>query len=239
MCFTRTARSLLPLGVAWILCAAALASARAQAEIIVFNGGSFTKISAFEVEGERVRLTLPSGGVVVMPLLRVARILDDEIVSEPPPPEPELVLTFDPAQPPLAVPYGDLIHAAAARHDLNPVLVSALVGAESAFDANAVSSKGARGLMQLMPATAERFGLLPQDVFDPERNLDAGTRYLAWLTRRFKGRLPWILAAYNAGEGTVERFGGVPPYRETRAYLQRIYATLGLTIEPDQHDEPD
>jgi soluble lytic murein transglycosylase-like protein len=127
-----------------------------------------------------------------------------------------------------ATPFGEQIFAAAERHQVNPELIAALVRAESAFDPGAVSHKGAGGLMQLMPATARRFGLSEAERFDPERNLEAGTRYLRWLLDRFEGDVARALAAYNAGEGTVDRYGGVPPYRETRTYIRRIYSTLGM-----------
>jgi soluble lytic murein transglycosylase-like protein len=79
-----------------------------------------------------------------------------------------------------------------------------------------------------MPATARRFGLDDAERFEPERNLEAGTRYLRWLLDRFEGDVALALAAYNAGEGTIDRFGGVPPFRETRTYIRRIYSTLGV-----------
>jgi soluble lytic murein transglycosylase-like protein len=100
--------------------------------------------------------------------------------------------------------------------------------AESSFDARALSSKGACGLLQLMPATGQRFGLKRSELFDPKKNLEAGSRYLRWLLDRFSGDLRLALAAYNAGEHAVDRHKGVPPYRETRTYLSRIYASLGL-----------
>jgi soluble lytic murein transglycosylase-like protein len=167
---------------------------------------------------------------LIVPILRVARILEDEIVDEPPPvePAPAFTLRFDASHPRPAVPYAELIYDASRRHALNPALVAAVARAESAFDPRAVSDKGAQGLMQLMPATARRFGVVGGKVFEPASNLDAGARYLSWLAERFDGDLPRVLAAYNAGEGTVERYQGVPPYRETRAYLKRIYAELGL-----------
>ena len=82
--------------------------------------------------------------------------------------------------------------------------------------------------MQLMPATAERFGVDPYDLHDPELNLEAGARYMSWLVKRFDSQLPLVLAAFNSGEGSVDRFDGVPPYRETREYLRRIFKELGL-----------
>ena len=204
-----------------------------DAEIVVFKHGSFLHVESYEVEGDRVRLSLPEGGQVVMPLVRVERILDDIIVREPEIPEARpFRLRFDPSHEVPATPYGDLIHTISRRWNLNPELVAAVARAESAFDARAVSVKGAQGLMQLMPATAARFGLEGAEVFEPAKNLDAGARYLAWLVERFEGRLEWVLAAYNAGEGTVDRYQGVPPYRETQSYIKRIYRTLGLEAEP-------
>jgi soluble lytic murein transglycosylase-like protein len=200
---------------------------------VVFAEGSYLKVSDYELTGDRVRLALPDGGVLTVALDRIERVVDDEVVRapEPPPPalaEPVLQALFSPGQPVPATPFGSEIYAAAQRHAVNPVVVAAVVRAESAFDHRAVSVKGARGLMQLMPATARRFGLADHEILDPQRNLDAGVRYLRFLLDRFDGDLTLALAAYNAGEGTVDRYGGVPPYRETRGYIERIYATLGI-----------
>jgi soluble lytic murein transglycosylase-like protein len=130
-------------------------------------------------------------------------------------------------------PYGELIYDIAVRHSVNPHLVAALIHVESAFNPRAVSPKGAYGLMQLLPETARRFGLTKKkDLFDPVKNLEAGVRYLKWLTNRFGGDVQKILAAYNAGEGAVERFGGIPPYRETQNYVQRIFGLLGFGPDP-------
>jgi hypothetical protein len=203
------------------------------AELVVLRGGNVLKVESYEIDGPQVILELPTGGRLVLPLLRVERVVEDEIVDEPEPlPETVYPLRFAAGHQVPETPFGELIFAAARRHDLNPQLVAALIGAESAFDPQAVSAKGARGLMQLMPATAVRFGVADAELFDPERNLEAGTSYLDWLTDRFAGKLPLVLAAYNAGEGIVARFGGVPPYRETLGYLQRIYASLGLESPP-------
>jgi len=130
-------------------------------------------------------------------------------------------------------PYGQLIYDIAIRHSINPHLVAAMIHVESAFNPRAVSRKGACGLMQLLPDTGRRFGLRKKkDLFDPKKNLQAGVRYLEWLTQRFGGDVEKILAAYNAGEGAVERFGGIPPYRETQEYVEKIFGLLGFTPEP-------
>jgi soluble lytic murein transglycosylase-like protein len=127
-------------------------------------------------------------------------------------------------------PYGKIIYEIAVRHSINPHLVAALIHVESAFNPRAISPKGARGLMQLLPETARRFGLTrKKDLYDPKKNLEAGVRYLKWLANRFGGDTQKILAAYNAGEGAVERFGGIPPYQETQTYVQKIFGLLGFT----------
>jgi len=127
-------------------------------------------------------------------------------------------------------PYSDLIYKAARRHAVNPHVVAAVIEAESDFQPKAKSRAGACGLMQLLPETARRFGLMrKRDLFNPAKNIEAGVRYIGWLTERFGGDLARVVAAYNAGEGAVDRFGGVPPYEETQSYLRRIYGTLGLS----------
>lgn len=213
--------------------AAAGVPSMAAAEIVLMTDGAWLKVAAYEIvgEGERVRLDLPEGGALVLPMLRISRILEDEISLEPEPiaePLAPFPLRFADGHAVPPVPYGDLIYETARRHRLNPELVAAVAAAESAYAAGAVSHKGAQGLMQLMPATAARFGLRGNQVFEPARNLDAGSRYLSWLIDRFAGELPLVLAGYNAGEGTVDRYRGVPPYRETRNYIARIYGRLGL-----------
>jgi soluble lytic murein transglycosylase-like protein len=130
-------------------------------------------------------------------------------------------------------PFGALIYEVAARYSLNPDLVAAVVRVESAFNPRALSRKGACGLMQLLPETARRFGLRRKELFDPAKNLDAGARYLRWLADRFGQDAVRVLAAYNAGEGAVERYGGVPPFKETRNYVDRIFSLLGLSSAPE------
>ncbi len=114
-----------------------------------------------------------------------------------------------------------LIDEAAQRYAVEPALVHAVVRAESAFDHLAVSKAGAMGLMQLMPGTAELVGV--RDAFHPQENVDGGVYYLRRMLDRFGNNVPLALAAYNAGPGAVESHGGVPPYAETREYLQRVF----------------
>lgn len=124
------------------------------------------------------------------------------------------------------------VHAMAPRYGLDPRLVLAVIAAESAFDRKAVSPKGAQGLMQLMPQTASRFGV--DDAFDPEQNLHGGMTYLAWLLKQFPGRLDHAIAAYNAGEEAVEQYRGIPPYAETREYVQRVLGYYGVRGAKDK-----
>jgi soluble lytic murein transglycosylase-like protein len=120
--------------------------------------------------------------------------------------------------------YDPLILKSAQKHGMDPALIKAVIRAESNFNHQAVSPKGARGLMQLMPATAS--SLQVDDSFHPEKNIDGGVRYLRYLLRLFNGDLRLALAAYNAGEKAVLRYGGIPPYRETQQYVQRVMAYL-------------
>lgn len=210
-----------------------LTSGIAHAELVVLTGGEVIKVKAFAARGTVGELTFPEGGVMTLPMLRVERVLDDEVEEAPAPLPPApapaaFPLAFDAGQTAPATPYGELIFEAAKANALNPQLVAAVVHTESAFNARAYSNKGACGLMQLMPATGQRFGLAWNDLFDAGKNLRAGAKYLRWLVDHFQGDLQKVLAAYNAGEGTVERYAGVPPYRETRAYVRRVYTLLGL-----------
>lgn len=120
----------------------------------------------------------------------------------------------------------DLVRNLAPEYRLSPDLVLAVVEAESNFNPNAESPKSAQGLMQLIPATAQRFGV--KDVWDPEQNLRGGMAYLRWLLDHFGGDIRLALAGYNAGEQAVRRHGGVPPYNETRNYVSRISRRLNL-----------
>jgi soluble lytic murein transglycosylase-like protein len=113
-----------------------------------------------------------------------------------------------------------LVREAADRHRVDPALIRAVIETESNWNPRAYSHKGAGGLMQLIPTTAQRFGA--NDVFNPQQNIDAGVRYLKTLLERYNGNLDLALAAYNAGEGAVDRAHGIPAFRETRNYVQRV-----------------
>jgi|CXWL01.1.fsa_nt_gi soluble lytic murein transglycosylase-like protein len=167
-------------------------------------------------------------------LIPLEPLAEDLALPEPAPGRPGTdLLRFDLAHSVPETPYGGAIYRAARRSELSPQLIAAVVKVESSFNAKARSRKGACGLMQLRPSTAQRFGVNRRQLFHPEHNLTAGSKYLRWLSDRFDADLPLVLAAYNAGEGAVARFGGVPPYSETQNYVRRIYQLLGLELPSD------
>ena len=132
-----------------------------------------------------------------------------------------------------------LVREAADRHRMDPALVRAVIETESNWNPRAYSHKGAGGLMQLIPTTAHRYGAY--DVFDPQQNIDAGVKYLRTLLERYNGNLDLALAAYNAGEGAVDRAHGVPSFRETRSYVQKVqnaYFRPGSGRMPDAFVNP-
>ncbi len=133
------------------------------------------------------------------------------------------------ATPDRGTPYLPLILESARRFNLDADLVKAVIQVESSFNPRAVSSKGCIGLMQLHPGTATRFGV--SDAFDPAQNIRGGTQYLRFLTDHFKGNLPLVLAAYNAGENAVIRHDGIPPYPETQKYVHKV-TTLYESFKP-------
>ena len=123
-----------------------------------------------------------------------------------------------------------IIYRAGQKAGVDPRFIHAVIKQESKYNSNAVSPVGAQGLMQMMPATAERFGL--KDPFDPAANVEAGTKYLKWLLKRFDGDVSLALAGYNAGEGAVDKYKGVPPYSETQNYVKKIVSNYGKTYHP-------
>ena len=222
----------------------ALLALPASASIAVFTDGRSMKIAAFKaVDEQTMKLTMANGGSMDVPLARLDRIIDDEVTT------PEIVAEvkkivaegvfprrswrFNESSKPLfKSKYDSVIVEAAKKFDVDAALVSAVIKAESDFNAREMSNKGARGLMQLMPATAQRFGVA--NSFDPVENIYAGTRYLRWLLQTFDGNADLAVAAYNAGEGNVWKYNGVPPFRETVTYINRIARHIRKAIETKQ-----
>jgi soluble lytic murein transglycosylase-like protein len=214
-----------------LLTLAALAlPAPARAELVRLTSGQVLSVKAYRVEGDTAVLTLRSGGEMRTEVSTVSEVLPDE-VPHPDPPDPNAVVVAPTVAPAMEARIaGDAIHTLvdrlAVQFGVDPKLANAVVEVESNFQPRAVSSQGAMGLMQLMPMVAKEYALT--DPFDPEQNVAAGLRHLRDLLDRFDTSI--ALAAYNAGEGTVSRYGGkIPPYPETRDYVQRV---LALTRRP-------
>jgi len=231
----------------------AVAVSSATADVAYLRNGESIEITAFRLEGEFVYLEIAGGGQVALPTSEVRQIRRTPAAAPRPLPDPPAApatpdengdrpgtlrqaeqttstpsnasieplpagAVFDP------VALRRLAGRVARRHGLNEALVQAVVQVESRYDAFAVSPRGAMGLMQLMPQTARRFQV--DDAFDPIANIDGGVRYLKELLERYSGETHLALAAYNAGEKAVERYGGIPPYRETMQYVDRVLQAL-------------
>jgi soluble lytic murein transglycosylase-like protein len=184
-----------------------LAAAPAWAEIALLRSGTTLKVSAWRAEDALVFLAFRGGGEIGLPASELLGLVPDEVLEE-------VEAARDPQE------LGVLVAETARRHDIDPDLVLAVVTVESAFRPDAVSRKGAQGLMQLMPGTAASLGV--RDPLDPRENLEGGVRHLGALLTQYGGDLRKALAAYNAGAGAVERYRGLPPYRETRDYVRRV-----------------
>ena len=208
-------------------------STLASAEIVVLTSGRTLSVKEHKTEGDSVILSLRSGGDVTCDKTLIEKILADEV------PHPDPAPPVQEAAPALAAApavergaqlkdtaYTAIIAAAAEAHGVDPILVQALIQVESNYQPRARSSKGAMGLMQLMPSVAREYKV--KNAYDPKANIDAGIKKLKGLIDKWGVDL--ALAAYNAGEGAVMRFNGIPPYRETQNYVTRILALAGLPI---------
>jgi soluble lytic murein transglycosylase-like protein len=193
----------------------------ARAELAYFSTGRTLSIKAHRVEGESLVLTLRNGGEIVCEAAAIARFAPDEVPY--PEPEPVVAAVAVPAQELPSVPYGEIIDKVSGEQGVDARLVRAVIQVESAYRNTARSRKGAMGLMQLMPATARQYGV--KDPYDPAANIEGGIKHLKTLLQRLPRDL--ALAAYNAGEGAVARFHGIPPYPETRSYVAQIVQLLG------------
>lgn len=188
----------------------ALFVSQASADYFVLRSGARLSVSSWELIGDRYRIQL-KGGSAELPFADVVSI------------EPEEIFVPAPRMPLDQAPFGQMIRDTAQKYSVDSDLVFSVIAAESNFNPKAVSRRGARGLMQLLPATASRLGV--RDIFDPQQNIDAGTRYLRELLRQYQGDLALTLAAYNAGPRAVQKYGRVPPYNETIAYVRAIRKT--------------
>jgi soluble lytic murein transglycosylase-like protein len=199
----------------------------ARAELVFFSTGRSMSVKSHRVEGDSLLLTLRNGGEIICDASIVVRIAPDEVPypepDAPSPPPAANVIPAVSAPAPDPAPYGAIIEKAAAEQGVNAKLVRAVIQVESGYQERARSPKGAMGLMQLMPATARQYAVA--DPYDPVSNIEAGSKHLKALLERFP--LALALAAYNAGEAAVERFRGIPPYRETRDYVSRILDLVG------------
>ncbi|MGO9096397.1 MAG: lytic transglycosylase domain-containing protein [Bryobacteraceae bacterium] len=200
----------------WLL---ALAAQAFGAEYAVLATGYTLRIDRHEADGATLRLYM-NGGVVEMPADAVTQF-------EPEAPTPAKA-PVTPSAPIAPQAPQELVEDAAHRYGLPPQFLRSVAKAESGFRADAVSPKGAVGIMQLMPATARKLGADPAD---PRQNVEAGTRYLSELLLKYKDdpyQVRKALAAYNAGPAAVDRYNGIPPYRETLNYIERVIKQAGL-----------
>ena len=198
----------------------------ASADLLFFGDQRTMSVVSHRFEGDRVIVSLRGGGEMSFDRALITKIAPDEVPYS----EQAAADTKHPGVPVAASPgvvtrtaFDPIIESAATRHGVDAHIVKAVIQVESAFQPRARSSKGAMGLMQLMPTTARQYKA--RNPYDPTSNIEAGTKYLKRLLDEFE--LPLALAAYNAGEGAVRRFGGIPPYAETQAYVSKILGLLG------------
>lgn len=217
-----------------------LMASEARADIVVFKNGRTMSVKVCRIEAGIATMSLRDGGEVTFPSAIIARVDPDEVpYTDSGNGEPgsaatrdEAVISQFPAPGSLipeevlnARPFAAMISTSAATHQVDARLVHAVIEQESNYQARARSKKGARGLMQLMPDTARQYGV--RNSYDPKANIDAGVRHLKDLMSRLD--LPLALAAYNAGEATVRRYRGLPPFPETQHYVRSILQRVGRT----------
>ena len=207
----------------------ALSVVPARAEIVFFNNGRNMSIESHRVDGDTVVMQMRGGGEMTMNGSLIASIEPDEV----PHPAPAPVLAEADVPPPPAIPavrieppprIDKIIDKVAKEQGVDASLVKAVIQVESRFEPRARSSAGAVGLMQVMPQTAKQYGVTGRRLYDPRANIEAGIKHLKSLMDHLPLHL--ALAAYNAGEGAVQRFQGVPPYPETQKYVSTILALL-------------
>ena len=232
-----------------VTAALALVATDARAEIVVFTNGRSMSVKSIRLDAGQAVIRLRNGGEVTFPAAIVARVDPDEVPypedgnleagdggpgdanreagTGSPEPGTGIPLEVPDARIPeemlAARPFAELISSVAAAHNLDKRLVHAVIEQESNYQVRARSKKGAKGLMQLMPDTARQYGV--RNSYDPKANVEAGVRHLKDLMTRLE--LPMALAAYNAGEATIRRYGGLPPFQETQSYVRNILRRVG------------
>lgn len=219
--------SRLPVSIAAAALALLATAVPASAEIVFLTSGRTLSVKSHRIEGESIVLTLRGGGDVTCDKSLISKIEADEA----PYPEPETPATETAPDGPVqgrslldGTPYGEIIASVSLAHGVDPMLVRALIQVESGYQPKARSRRGAMGLMQLMPSTARAYKV--RNPFEPKANIEAGIKHLKSLIDKFDD-VGLGLAAYNAGPGAVQKFNGVPPYRETRNYVARILSLAG------------
>jgi soluble lytic murein transglycosylase-like protein len=221
------------------------AASVSSAELVFLKTGRSMSVKAVRYDGDQAVMTLRMGGEVIFDKAAIDRVEPDEVEYPEPAPEPDpTAVALASAAPgtqlgpqlgaravvetPLAPPiipaqFNGLVNELSKRHGVDARLVHAVITVESAYQTRARSPKGAKGLMQLMPDTARQYGV--RNAYNAAANLEAGIKHLKSLLDRFE--LALALAAYNAGEATVRRFNGIPPYRETRDYVAKVMRLAG------------
>jgi hypothetical protein len=194
------------------LSAGAMLAPVTRADYAILRSGERLHITGYETVGDHVRLSMP-GGTLELPADALVCVEPVDVFQAIPEPSKEAT-----------APYDNFIHEAAVKHGVDEKLIRRVIAAESNFNPKAVSRKQAQGLMQLMPQTATQYSV--GNVFDPAQNIDGGTRYLKDLLQKYSGNVALALAAYNAGPELVQRYGGVPPFAETRKYVKKITSEL-------------
>ena len=199
-------------------------SAPTSNELVYFTSGEVMSVAGHRFEQNAVVLQLHGGAEVRCDLVLIERIeLDRSPRYSTEPPQLESYNAYADSQL-LSRPYGDLVQQASKTHGVDPYLIHAIIEVESSYNAAVQSHRGAMGLMQLMPALAADYAV--EDPYDPQTNIDIGTRHLGQLIERYG--IAGGLAAYNAGEGSVQRFGGIPPYPETHHYVSRVLEVVDM-----------
>ena len=220
--------------ILWLGLGLAVAPASAPADSLFLVSGKMLKIDALRCDARVCLATLPGGDVEVRPQDVLSVAPDEDVDPERAAPASQTSAPEAGTLPNRTI--EQIVADAAHKYALPRSLVRAVARAESALNPNAISPKGARGVMQLMPGTAKELGV--QNAFDPAENIDAGARLLRQLLEKYQGHVAEALSAYNAGEGAVAKHKGVPPYAETRGYIRKVVKDFEKNEKPSPSPPP-